>query len=191
MKKFALLALGILVAACGETPTETATLDAPPTAMNFVNAPTESGIVFRGGAEVGIFAIDPESGLGIIVGVSAQDFCSGPFDLDIVPVQVIDHGEARLGVIQNGEVNVFVFVAGGPICANVEATGTGMYVSTDNDYFAFDRNDVRKNANAFGWKVSGTLMDAGGAPVQLDYVHRVVYFPNEDFKEVVHIGLHY
>lgn len=45
--------------------------------FNIANAPPLSGVVVRGGFLLGALLRDPQTGLGVAIGIGAQEFCSG------------------------------------------------------------------------------------------------------------------
>lgn len=57
------------------TTTEPVSAETP--SFNIANAPPLSGIVVRGGFPLGALLRDPQTGLGVAVGIGAQEACSG------------------------------------------------------------------------------------------------------------------
>jgi len=77
MRRIALTLTPLVLLACDRAPVAP---DAGPNVeptFNIENAPLESGIVVRGEWPMGSFMMDPETQLGLAIGMTAKEFCSG------------------------------------------------------------------------------------------------------------------
>jgi hypothetical protein len=77
MRRFALTLAPLLLLACDRAPVApVAGPNVEPT-FNIANAPLESGIVVRAGWPVAGYRLDPETQLGLAIGMGAKEICSG------------------------------------------------------------------------------------------------------------------
>lgn len=183
----------------------------PPTAVpqvgpsfNFSNGPANPGIVLRTDRNDFFFFVDDKSLL-----VAFGSTGDGPFpcatstvltpgDLQRIvrdPSSGTDPDafpELRLFVADElfmfvydwtGMPNPFTcdFILNGPRIAE----GTARLVNTDNDFFAFLRDDAPRT-NSFGWQAHGTLQDLlNGGQVRFSGHVRIAFRPAEPDDEVL------
>jgi hypothetical protein len=190
-----LLTLVAFVAvSCDQQPLETS--QQPTTTgltFNIANAPPQSGIVVRADYTAASLFVDPESGLGALLGVDPVEFCTGPAEFDFVSFQTAIQRDGRQVDHGMGEWRAFVypfttFDCGLFLTVEPLATGMATVVSTDNDLYGIAPGD--KNANAWGQTGHGTLVTPGGESVQFSFKYRARYNNSQGYKEVVKVSLH-
>lgn len=170
MKKLAFLIAGLVMAACGETPTQTPTMVEAPVAMNFVNAPEVSGVVTRGDGILGMSWIDPDTGLRIILGFDPEELCAGNFNFAVVPTQFVGVNDSREMWVYRTSVQTTVwdlFDFDCELFADAEpiAVGESRVTYHDNDFSSIQEGETHQNA--WGWNVHGILDLAAGGRARL------------------------
>lgn len=191
----------VLLVGCTEQNVPTASTDALPTpAFNFLNGPAAPGpIIVRFQDQFVTFYSDFDRGLTAIHGVDIVALCAGdPFFFELVDIQDVTNPTeaAAVNELFQGDdltTSVWAFTLVGFSCAPFVATiplatGTADLTSTDNDFFAFLRDEPAR-ANAFGFTAQGRLNLTSGGTAHFNGEFRAVFKPGESFRAVSKINL--
>ena len=171
----AVLALGAVVAACSEqvtTPEPGTPANAP--SFGISNAPSESGIVLRGGLPFIFLQGVPSEGLEIVMGIDGEEFCRQyPDNMDPGTWSVIAYADKMLidrflTLWQAKDMPTQVWPWGGGyaehFCQHIEegvkplATGFTRFSYFSSDYWATGRGAVVDM-----WKSHGLLTRPDGS----------------------------
>lgn len=163
MRRIALTLVPLLFLACDRAPVAPdAGPDLGPT-FNIENAPLESGIVMRDGYPVGALMRDPDTQLGLAIGRTAKEACSGTprYYLQTWADKVL--ADRLVSMAQGTDVPTEVWDASqGWDCATILAgeplaSGVSDVVVTNNDLF----NSGQMNRVVM-WRAHGILARANG-----------------------------
>jgi hypothetical protein len=164
MRRIALTLAPLLLLACDRAPVAP---DGGPNVdptFNIANAPLESGIVVRGGWPVGALMRDPETQLGLALGIGAVEYCSGT---PIYYLQTWADKELADRIVTNaqgtdvptevwdappGNWNCAAIMAGEPLAA-----GVSHVIATNNDLY----NSGEMN-RVVHWRAHGILTRQNG-----------------------------
>lgn len=178
MRKLAVLAVGVFIVACSDTPTETPTMDAPPVAFSGVSG-DHAAIRFEGPNSCLLQnPVDGEIMLGSVASVTTnsetgrtQAICRGqlpnptgravaernvPCLFFADPATQVSATESQLTITPAGEVSAYCGFQSQPTNAYVEAGGVG---------YAAAQGAITVPLADVGGSVSGAIMDVGAACV--------------------------
>lgn len=159
------------------------------TETGFENAPAQSGFIVTRQDEIfglvfgGFLYTDEKTGLTATYAVDNEVFCARePGAFDLIPTQLVDipnpDNEDRLKVLQKGLVTTTVYdgLYEPPLCEFIASTpilakGKAKMVHTDNDFFAFFRDN--KNRNTATIRVFGEINKPTGEPVFYDGIYQI------------------
>jgi hypothetical protein len=155
----------VLVSACGDQTAPTAATQGPD--LRTSRNPDGPGARVSGGEfPFTFFFTDPESGLGIIAGLTPQTLPGFCADEDVERGSSILHDVVRPdGSIMSHErarkVSIMVFLLDGDqdLCDGSApfAVGTGNFMTHDNDFFVSGNR-----ANSFGFRLNGQVTEVDG-----------------------------
>jgi hypothetical protein len=175
-----------LFLACNDAP---AGPDLAPTAprFDFLNGPSELPNIFRYETQFFVFIFDPQTGLIGLAGAPDDPRqavpCGGTEPFAIVAVQEAGVIQDVLhGLVVGPEVNLHVYDFATFVNACVStpiAQGTGRVMYTDNDFF-----NTGPGANAWGFRMHGTVTLATGGDAQLTAHNRFIIYPNGEFLRI-------
>lgn len=190
MRRFALLLVTLLLAACGDSPV--APENAPPgeaVRFNFLNGPDNPGEagLFRFEGTPLLFSIYPAEDL-FIAHFQADDsdvFCGGGTSFALAAIQIVANQETverRLRALKDAPVFIYRWSDPEPdncvfFTQNWLYKGTHSMVEVDNNLEAGLNNT---GANAFGLTAAGTVYDPEGTRCSYNEHQKFIWYPDRN-----------
>jgi hypothetical protein len=149
-------------------------------AFNYVNGPSEAGLVLRYEGGVAFWLADEKTGLGAIVGVDLAAWCVGPAAFDLVDFNSVYWEELGrwVDLYQGTDMSTAVWPFTNFDCnlfttTDPLAEGYTKLVGTDNDVIPGATESPR--TNSWGVRAHGDLYDGDGGKHQFSAYEQCVW----------------